>query len=503
MTTSTILLNPADPIAVAARNLPKESDADGIRVADNIPKAHKIARENIGAGQPIVKYGQFIGEATADIAAGEHVHLHNVTYRGSRHEYEYCTEAKPTDFLPEAERATFMGYRRADGGMGTRNFVGVLSSVNCSATAARMIAAHFTPDKLAAYPNVDGVTAFVHAGGCGMDEDGEGAANLRRVMAGYAKHPNIAAALLVGLGCEVNQVEFYAGGIPKNAVARRTMNIQGCGGLRKTIAAGIQAVEELLPAANAYTREKCPASALALGLQCGGSDGWSGVTANPALGAAVDLLVQNGGSAVIAETPEVYGAEHLLTRRSESQEVARALIDRIMWWEDYAERNGGSMNNNPTPGNKRGGLTTILEKSLGAVAKGGSTNLRGVYRYAAQLREKGFLMMDTPGYDPASVTGEIAGGCNLVAFTTGRGSAFGSKPSPCIKIASNSEIFRRMPEDMDVNAGAILDGDATVQSVGREIFDKLLAVASGEPSLSEAQGLGDYEFVPWHVGAVM
>ena len=500
---SLIVLDAGDNIAIAARNLQSGEDADGVRVAAGIPKGHKVALTDISPQQPVKKYGQFIGETTERIEAGSHAHTHNIGFRDSQHDYEFCTEARPTEFVPEAERATFMGYRRADGGIGTRNFIGILSSVNCSATAARMIAAHFTADKLAAFANVDGVTAFVHDGGCGIDENGEGAANLRRVMSGYARHPNIAGALMVGLGCEVNQVEFYARGVLKDATARRTMNIQGCGGLRKTIAAGIRAVEEMLPLADQARREACPVSALALGLQCGGSDGWSGVTANPALGAAVDLLVQHGGAAVLGETPEVYGAEHLLTRRAGDLQVAHDLLERIVWWEDYCARNNGSMDNNPTPGNKRGGLTTILEKSLGAVAKGGATNLNAVYRYGARIDQKGLVMMDTPGYDPASVTGEIAGGCNLVAFTTGRGSAFGSKPAPCIKITSNSEIFRRMPEDMDINAGAILDGGASVQSVGEEIFRKLIAVASGERSLSEAQGLGDYEFVPWHVGAIM
>ena len=500
---SIIVLNDSDNIAIAARDLQRKENIEGVQVVDHIPKGHKISIASISAGQPVKKYGQFIGEATDSIAVGTHVHVQNVGFRGTEHDYEMCTKTNPTAFVPDKKRAMFMGYRRADGGIGTRNFIGVLSSVNCSATAARLIAAHFTCDKLAAFPNIDGVTAFVHDGGCGIDGSGEGAANLRRVMSGYARHPNIAGALMVGLGCEVNQVEFYAKGVLKDATVRKTMNIQGCGGLRKTIERGIRAIEEMLPLANQARRELCPVAGLTLGLQCGGSDGWSGVTANPALGAAVDLLVQHGGTAVLAETPEVYGAEHLLTRRACKPQVAQELIDRILWWEDYSARNKGTMNNNPTPGNKRGGLTTILEKSLGAVAKGGTTNLNGVYRYAESVKQKGFVLMDTPGYDPASVTGEIAGGCNLIAFTTGRGSAFGSKPAPCMKISSNSEIFRRMPEDMDINAGAILDGKASVSSVGEEIFRKLIAVASGEQTWSEAQGLGDYEFVPWHIGAIM
>jgi len=508
-----IVLKPGDHVGVTTRALRAGETVAGVDDADltvtaDIPRGHKIALTAIDAGGAVKKYGQFIGDAAARIQAGEHVHLHNLNYRSAGNDYQFCTAQRPTEFVAKDKRATFMGYRRADGRAGTRNFIGVLSSVNCSATAAHMIAAHFTPDKLAAFPNVDGVTAFVHAGGCGIDEAGEGAANLRRVMEGYARHANLAGALVVGLGCEVNQADTYApgqgnGGAKVSLPTRKIMNIQGCGGLRKTVAAGIRAVEDMLPAANRAKRTPCPASELTLALQCGGSDGWSGVTANPALGHAADLLVRHGGTAVLAETPEVYGAEHLLVSRAADPATAQKLVERIAWWEDYTARNNGSMNNNPTPGNKRGGLTTILEKSLGAVAKGGSTNMNGVYRYAEPVTRKGFVLMDTPGYDPASVTGEIAGGCNLVAFTTGRGSAFGSKPAPCIKITSNSDIFRRMPEDMDINAGAILESGATVASVGEEIFRKLLAVASGEQSLSEAQGLGDHEFVPWHIGATM
>ena len=499
-----VVLDAADNVGVARRGLRCGETIEGAEVRDDIPKGHKVALASVSAGQAVKKFGQPIGEAAQDIQAGRHIHTHNLACRGGRRGHQFCAGKQAPNLLPEAERETFMGFRRPDGRAGTRNYVGVLSSVNCSATAARMVAAHFTPEKLSAFPNVDGVAAFVHGGGCGMDAEGEGAANLRRVMSGYAKHPNLAAALLLGLGCEVNQVEFFARkSETPNPLARKTMSIQACGGLRKTIAAGIRAVEEMLPAANELRREKISASELTLALQCGGSDAWSGVTANPALGRAADLLVANGGTAVLAETPEIYGAEHLLTRRADDEETGRKLVARIQWWEDYVARNKGAMDNNPSPGNKLGGLTTILEKSLGAVAKGGGTNLNGVYLYAEAPERRGLVVMDSPGYDPASVTGEIASGCNLVAFTTGRGSAFGSKPAPCLKIASNGDIARRMPEDMDINAGRILDEGARVGDIGAEIFRKLLAVASGEKTLSEAQGLGDYEFVPWHIGATM
>ena len=376
--------------------------------------------------------------------------------------------------------------------------------MNCSATAGRLIAEHYGAAQMAAFPNVDGVAAFVHGTGCAMAQNSEGFENLQRVMWGYARNPNCAGVLMVGLGCETMQIDLLLDcyGIERGPLFR-TMNIQNMGGLRRTVEAGVKIVAEMLPHANEATRAPADASHLMLALQCGGSDAWSGVTANPALGYAADLLVKNGGTAVLAETPEIYGAEHLLTARARDEATARKLMDRIAWWEEYTRRNGGSMDNNPSPGNKAGGLTTILEKSLGAVAKSGTCTMEGVYRYGEPIDRKGFVFMDSPGYDPASITGEIASGCTLAAFTTGRGSVFGSKPTPCIKIATNTEMATRMTEDMDVNAGRILSDGASVEEVGREIFDLLLRAASGEPSLSEAQGLGDYEFVPWQVGAVM
>jgi altronate hydrolase len=376
--------------------------------------------------------------------------------------------------------------------------------VNCSATAARLIAAHFTPAVLEPYPNVDGVVAYVHGTGCGMADSGDGFDALQRVMWGYARHPNHAAVLMVGLGCEMNQIDWLleAYGLERGP-AFQTMNIQDVAGLSKTVETGIAKVMEMLPAADKAVREPCPASELMVALQCGGSDAWSGITANPALGHACDLLAAQGGTGVLAETPEIYGAEHLLTARAATPDIGRKLIGRIEWWQDYVGRNRGTLDNNPTPGNKAGGLTTILEKSLGAAAKGGTSPLNGVYKYAEPVTARGFTFMDSPGYDPVSVTGQIASGCNLVTFTTGRGSAFGSKPAPTLKIATNSELAARMPGDMDIDAGRILSGEASVEQVGEEIFNAWLRIASGERSFSEAQGLGDYEFVPWQIGATM
>src|SRR6056297_2972772 len=467
-----------------------------------IPRGHKLATADIAKGAAVRKYAQVIGYAAEQIAKGAHVHTHNLEFRNVDTEYEFSTNLRPV--APATQPDSFMGYRRATGRVGTRNHIAVLTSVNCSATAARMIAEHFTPDLLAAYPNVDGVTAFVHGTGCAMGGDGTGFELLQRTLWGYARNPNVGGVLMAGLGCEMMQIDWLieAYGLTPGPLFQ-SMNIQDVGGLRATVEMGIRKIEAMLPLVNDVERVPCPASELMVALQCGGSDAWSGITANPAVGHACDLLVAQGGTGVLAETPEIYGAEHLLTARAVDRAVGDRLIDLIKWWEDYTDRNRGNMDNNPSPGNKQGGLTTILEKSLGAAAKGGTSPLTGVFKYAEPITARGFTFMDSPGYDPASVTGQIASGCNMVAFTTGRGSAFGSKPAPTIKIATNSELARRMPEDMDVHAGAILTGEKTVEEVGEEIHRLLLRAASGEPTKSEAQGLGDHEFVPWQIGAVM
>ncbi len=501
---STVRLDPSDNVVVAARKLMPGDKAENVTALDEIPVGHKVAVRPIEEGEGVLKYAQNIGYAGEHIAAGQHVHTHNLEYRDVGHDYQFSIDAQAVEPLRLEEQAKFRGYRRANGKVGTRNTIAVLTSVNCSATAARFIADAFPQERLAEYANVDDVTAFVHGTGCGMADSGDGFANLQRVLWGYARHPNVAGVLLVGLGCEVNQIDFLleAYGIERGPLFQ-TMNIQTTGGLRKTVDAGVAIVRNMLIEANSIERTVCSASELMLALQCGGSDGWSGITANPALGYAADKLIRHGGTAVLAETPEVYGAEHLLTRRAIDEETGQKLVERIMWWEDYTKRNFGSMDNNPSPGNKRGGLTTILEKSLGAVAKGGTTALNGVYRYGEPVDRKGFVFMDSPGYDPASVTGQIASGCNIVCFTTGRGSAFGCKPAPSIKIATNTAMYDRMMEDMDINAGRIISDQATIEEVGEEIFRRILAVASGEPTLSEAQGLGDFEFVPWQIGATM
>ena len=499
-----IRLHASDNVVTATASLEVATKIETTETTALIPRNHKIATHNISKGEAIVKYAQIIGYASEDIEAGAHIHTHNVDFRNVDATYEFGTNLQPVSPVSQDKQDSFMGYRRANGKVGTRNYIGILTSVNCSATAARMIASAFGPAELAAYPNVDGVVAFVHGTGCGMAGQGEGFEALQRVMWGYAKNPNHGGIVMVGLGCEMNQIDWLldAYGLARGPLFQ-TMNIQDSAGLAATVEQGIAMVKEMLPEVNKSQREPCPASELTVALQCGGSDALSGITANPALGYAVDLLVAQGGTAVLAETPEIYGAEHLLTKRAASQEVGEKLISLIQWWEDYTARNKGSMDNNPSPGNKKGGLTTILEKSLGASAKGGTTPLTGVYKYAEPVTARGFTFMDSPGYDPASVTGQIASGCNLVTFTTGRGSAFGSKPSPCIKIATNTAMYEKLKPDMDINAGAMLTEGRTLEEMGEEIYQMLLDVASGQPSKSEAQGLGDYEFVPWQIGATM
>ena len=500
----TIRLDPADNVVTATWTLEAGTAVDDVVTTAIIPRNHKLASREIKAGEAVRKYAQVIGYATELIVAGGHVHTHNVEFRNTEEDYEISTDLRPAVTVAEAARDSFMGYRRENGRVGTRNYIGILTSVNCSATAARMIASAFGPEEMARYPNVDGVVAFVHGTGCGMAGQGEGFEALQRVMWGYARNPNHGGVLMVGLGCEMNQIDWLleAYGL-KQGPLFKTMNIQDSMGLAKTVETGIAMVREMLPEVNKATRESCPASELMVALQCGGSDALSGVTANPALGYACDLLVAQGGTGVLAETPEIYGAEHLLIRRAIDNATGKRLIGLIDWWQDYTARNHGSMDNNPSPGNKKGGLTTILEKSLGAASKGGTTPLTGVFKYAEPVTARGFTFMDSPGYDPASVTGQIASGCNLVTFTTGRGSAFGSKPSPCIKIATNTEMYERLMSDMDINAGAMLTEGQSLEEKGLEIYDMLLTVASGNPSKSEVQGLGDYEFVPWQIGATM
>ncbi len=509
-----VLLNAADNVCVALRPLARgavvEIEGFQVTLAASIGTGHKIALREIPAGRPVVKYGQVIGGATQAISPGELVHSHNLANGELRPEAERATATPPPPAPLDGK--TFQGYRRRDGRAGTRNYIAVISSVNCSASVSKYVARRFDAQALAEFPNIDGVVAFTHDTGCGMPFGGLKHEMLNRVLGGLARHPNIGGYLLIGLGCEQGALGYLAQqqrlvqieGMPGEGSTGSPLmlSMQEEGGTLATIEAGVRQVAALLPRANDVRREPIAAAEILLGTECGGSDGYSGITANPAVGVATDMLVAAGGTSILAETSEIYGAEHLLTRRAVSPEVADKLLERIAWWHWYAGVFGAELDNNPSVGNKEGGLTTIAEKSRGAVAKGGSTALVDVYQYAEPVTAKGFVVMDTPGYDPASVTGMVAGGANMIVFTTGRGSCFGCKPVPSIKIATNSHLYERMEGDMDIDAGTILAG-RTVQELGAEIFEKILAVASGEKTKSEIHGIGDEEFVPWTVGPVL
>ncbi|ANC31349.1 UxaA family hydrolase [Isoptericola dokdonensis] len=526
-----LVLRDGDDVAVATRDLAPGDEAttpDGrvVVARGDVPRGHKIALVDVAPGAPVRKYGQVIGVTTTQVGVGEHVHSHNLVFDPG--ERETPLGGVHTELtVPDGPRPTFRGYRRADGRVGTRNYVAILTSVNCSASTAKMIADQFPQSVLDDYENVDGVIALTHTSGCGLVPDSEGGQILLRTLRGYAAHPNVAGLLVLGLGCEMvpgaalsarsgavtdlgmpgigapdrDESSALLAAIPGDTVVR-SMTIQDTGGIRATVRAGVDAIRAMLPEVNARTRTDCDVSELVLGLNCGGSDGYSGITANPALGWASDRIVAYGGTSVLAETPEVYGAEHLLTARATRPEVAKKLLDQLEWWRSYMAAGHGTLDNNPSPGNKAGGLTTILEKSLGAVAKGGQADLAAVYDYAEPITDRGFTFMDTPGYDPVSVTGIVAGGANVVVFTTGRGSVFGCRPTPSIKVATNTPMYERMSEDMDLNAGRIVDGTASVEDVGAELLAKILAVASGEQTVSEELGIGAEEFIPWHIGAV-
>jgi altronate hydrolase len=514
LTDKALLLREGDDVAVARSPLAAGTvlghEGGEIRLAESVPAGHKIALREIRDGEPVRKYGQTIGFATRAIAPGDWVHTQNMGVGPLHLQYEFGTEVEPVRYYSSAETRTFPGYKRPDGRVGTRNTVALVSSVNCSADTVCRIAERLRP-ALSEFPNVDDVVPIAHKGGCGTQMGGADHRQLRRTLAGFADHPNVGAYMLVGLGCEVNQpielareeglieVDELTG---RRSDAPPILSIQGCGGIRKTVERGVEIGLQLLRRANEFRRTPQPIGELIVGTNCGGSDAHSGITANPALGVAGDELVRHRGAWLIAETTETYGAEHLLTKRALSREVGEKLLKLMRWWEWYTATFGAEIDNNPAPGNKEGGLTTIYEKSLGAAMKGGTTPLVAVYDYAQRVTDRGFCFMDTPGLDPVSVTGLVAGGCNLVAFTTGRGSCLGFKPTPSLKIATNTPLYEHMKDDMDIDAGVIMNG-VPVRDVGLQIFEELIAVAGGKKTKSEAQGLGEQEFAPWVLGPVL
>ncbi|MEX5728783.1 altronate hydrolase [Rhodovulum iodosum] len=501
----TIRLDAADNVVVARADIAKGTQiaAERVTALQDIPLGHKIATRPIAKGEAVKKYDTIIGFAGADIVPGTWLHSHNVLMDAFQKDYRFAEDYIAPNLLAPDERATFMGYRRSDGRVGTRNHIGIFITVNCAATVARKISAYFDDERLADYPNVDGVVAFIHQQGCGMEMTGEPMDLLRRTLAGYIRHPNIAGALVCSLGCERNNlgVFFEEQGLETGKMLR-TVTMQDIGGTRAAVEKGKAVIREMLEEANRIARTACSAEHLTIGLQCGGSDGFSGLSANPALGKAVDILVRHGGTAILSETPELYGVEHTLTARAKSKAVGQAFLDRIGWWLDYSEGRDTQINGRVSPGNNAGGLANIIEKALGGSKKGGSTGINAVYRYACPVTEKGLVIMDTPGYDPVSATGQIAGGANLICFTTGRGSCFGSYPAPTVKLATNTPMFQRMQGDMDINCGPVVDGEMTLDEMGEAIFATILAVASGAQSKSEALGVGEEEFAPWQIGVL-
>ena len=494
-----IRLDPNDNVVVARVNVEAGAfaPAEGVAAREAVPAGHKIAARFIARGEPVLKYNTVIGFATEDIEPGTRMHSHNISFGDVEKDYRFAQDYRPVELLPPGERARFQGIVRPDGRVATRNYVGIFVVGNAAASVARKIAQSFR-GRLAQFPNVNGVAPFVHEGGAGIDMTSEGVEVLRRTLGGYVRHPNIGAALVIGLGDEDNELHELMRHQKLEAGPRlRTLLVREAGGTKKAIEAGIALVREMLPLANEARREPVSAEHIVVGLQCGGSDGFSGLSANPALGVAMDILVRHGGTAVLSETPEIYGVEQTLTARAVSHEVGQKLVDRMNWWLEYNKGRDTQINGRVSPGNNAGGLANILEKSLGGAKKAGNSPMMEVYEYAQPVTQHGFVFMDTPGYDPVSATGQIAGGANMICFTTGRGSCFGSVPAPTFKLASNTPMYERMVGDMDINCGTIIDGVATLQDVGQAIFEAVLRHASGEPTKSEALGVGENEFVPW------
>ena len=497
-----IVLSKNDNVGVSQFIIPEKTKIEGreINTIDPIPFGHKVCLKSVNKGDPIIKYDQIIGFASKNIQAGEHVHSHNLEFKEFKRDFK-VTDKK--NIIEEKTDTFFNGIMRDNGDVATRNYIGIVSTVNCSATVTKMIVEKIKySDILKDYPNIDGIVPITHSTGCGMNTVSEGMQIFQRTIDGFKNHPNFSHVFVIGLGCECAQVSLFDESLKKHQRIH-FLTIQDEGGTKKIVDKVLSQIKNLLKEANDIKRTPQSVSNLTLALQCGGSDGYSGITANPALGVAADLLVKKGGSSILSETPEIYGAEHLLINRANSQLTADKLIKRIEWWRHYTSINDSTMDNNPAPGNKKGGLTTILEKSLGAVAKGGNSVLQDVLNYAEPLKNKGFNFMDSPGYDPVSVTGQVASGANVICFTTGRGSCFGCKPVPSLKLSTNTTMYEKMSEDMDINCGTIAEGKEKIEEVGQKIFNLVVNTASGNKSKSEINGYGDEEFNPWQVGVVM
>ena len=502
MQNNLIVLNKNDNVAVTPFIIPAKTKIEGQNISsiDDIPFGHKICLKTVNKGDPVIKYDQIIGFASKNINPGEHVHSHNLEFKDFDRKFKVIEKKS---IINEKSELFFNGIMRDNGQVATRNYIGIISTVNCSATVTKMISEKIKQSNiLKDFPNIDGIVPITHSTGCGMNTESEGMQIFQRTIDGFKNHPNFSHVFVLGLGCECAQVDIFKDNVKQHDRVH-FLTIQDEGGTKKIVDKVLSEIKNLLVISNNVKREPLSVNNITLALQCGGSDGYSGITANPALGVAADMIVKQGGSSILSETTENYGAENLLINRSNKQETADKLIAKIKWWQHYTSINNSSMDNNPAPGNKKGGLTTILEKSLGAVAKGGNSVLEDVLSYAEPLKNKGFNFMDSPGYDPVSVTGQVASGANVICFTTGRGSCFGCKPAPSLKLSTNTTMYEKMIEDMDINCGTIIEGKEEIEEVGKKIFELVITTASGSPTKSELNGYGDEEFNPWQVGVVM
>ena len=502
-----IQVSPRDNVAVAKRALARGDrvvlpDGDSVAIRGTVTPGHRFATRPIPASELVLQYGQPIGTSKG-MAVGDPISHDNM---GDEVPFDRELPADlhhpETELLPEGERACFAGFRRPDGRVGTRNWVLIVPTSMCASHEAAQIAtvAEFTLWSREKFPHVDGVVALPHNKGCGSSE-GSNLEVMLRTLANYAGHPNVGAVLFMDLGCEKTNLELLRsylgdrGGLGWDKPVA-WLGIQEAGGTQAAIQRGLAAIEGMLPEANATAREECSAADLVLGVKCGGSDGFSGLSANPALGHCSDLVVRSGGTVLITEIPEFCGAEHLFARRARNAEVGRQVFEAVDWYADYASKFGTVLAENPSPGNVAGGLLNITIKSLGAMAKAGTTRVEGVTGYAEPPRGRGLHLMQGPGYDQESTPGLVGAGCNAVIFTTGRGTTIGNAIAPVIKLASNTPVFQRMGDDLDLNAGTIIDGTETIPEVGQRVFDHLVELASGE-TLARAEVNKHREFQFW------
>ncbi len=472
-----------------------------LEIKDDVPPGHRFAVREIAAGDYVCQYGQPIGTSLG-IEAGEWITHENMSNDVPviRDLPEDLHTPAP-EYFPVEDRGTFMGFRRADGRVGTRNFVLIVPTSMCASHEAAQISmmAEFLHYKREKYPNVDGVVAIPHNKGCGC-QDGSNLEIMLRVLANYADHPNVGGVILIDLGCEKTNLAKVEKYLLKRELSFKKpvakIGIQEIGGTQAAIEKGLKIVEEMLPQVNEAKREEISVSELVLGVKCGSSDGFSGLSANPALGRAADLLVKSGGTVLITEVPEFCGAEHILANRAKDAETGRAIYRMIDWFKDYASKFGGVLNNNPSPGNIAGGLLNITIKSLGALAKSGTTRVEGVCEYAEAPKSKGLNLMQGPGYDQESTPALVAAGATVIVFTTGNGTTIGNAIAPVIKLASNNRIFKQMSRDIDVSAGNIIEGTETIDAVGERVFEHIQRVSSGE-ILAKAEENKHREFQFW------